>query len=95
MQILQPHSLYQMVRNKSVMLLASHLEEVTSISTVQRRLKGSSSKIREKIPLTFATAKWMELKSAYQLERRSKFRFYFRLFFDLFVVALVNSFYSV
>ena len=28
-----------------MMLLRSHLEEITSISTVQRRLKGSSSKI--------------------------------------------------
>ena len=31
--------------DKSVMLLGSHFEEITSISTVQRRLKGSSSKI--------------------------------------------------
>ena len=31
-------------------------------------------------------------KSAYQLDRRSKFRFYLRLFFDLFDVAVVNSF---
>ena len=31
-------------------------------------------------------------KSAYQLDRRSKFRFYFRFFFNLFNVALVNSF---
>ena len=33
-----------------------------------------------------------QLKSAYQLGRRLKFRFYLRLFFDLFDVALVNSF---
>ena len=31
-------------------------------------------------------------KSAYQLDRRSKFRFCFRFFFNLFNVALVNSF---
>ena len=31
-------------------------------------------------------------KSAYQLDRRSKFRFYYHLFIDLFDVALVNSF---
>ena len=31
-------------------------------------------------------------KSAYQLDQRSKFRSYFRFFFNLFNVALVNSF---
>ena len=33
-----------------------------------------------------------QLRSAYQLDRRSKFRFYLGLFFNLFNVALVNSF---
>ena len=33
-----------------------------------------------------------QLKSAYQLDRRSKFRFDLHLFFDLFDVTLVNSF---
>ena len=33
-----------------------------------------------------------QLKSAYQLHQRSKFQFYLCLFFDLFDVALVNSF---
>ena len=33
-----------------------------------------------------------QLKSAYQLDRRSKFGFYLRLFFGLFDVAFVNSF---
>ena len=33
-----------------------------------------------------------QLRSAYQFDRRSKFRFYLRLFLDLFDVALVNSF---
>ena len=33
-----------------------------------------------------------QLMSAYQLDRRWKFQFYFRLFFDLFNVALVNLF---
>ena len=33
-----------------------------------------------------------QLKSAYQLDRRSQFRLYLRLFFDLFDVAIVNSF---
>ena len=33
-----------------------------------------------------------QLKSVYQLDQRSKFQFYLRLFIDLFDVALVNSF---
>ena len=36
--------------NKSVMLLGSHLEEITSILTIQRRLNGSSSKIPVNYP---------------------------------------------
>ena len=51
MQILQPHIAFiKWYDDKSVMLLGSHLEEITSISTMQRRLKGSSCKI----PVNFA-----------------------------------------
>ena len=77
--------------NKSMMLLRSHLEEITSISTMQKRLKGSSSKI----PLSYTTVKWVELTewiSCSQLDRRAKLRFYPCLLFDLFDVSLVNSF---
>ena len=86
--------------NKSVMLLGNHSEEITSILTVQRRLKGSSSKIPVNCPndiklynSTIGGVDLMDqLKSAYQTDRRWKFWFYLRLFFDLFNVALVNSF---
>ena len=86
--------------NKSMMLLGSHLEEITSISTVQTRLKCSSSMIPVNCPneIKLYNSKMGEvdlmdqLKSAYQLDRRSKFRFYLLVFFDLFDVALVNSF---
>ena len=91
--------------NKSVMLLGNHLEEITSILAVQRKLKGSSFKIPVNslngIKLCNSKMDGVDfkdqLKSAYQLDRRSKFRFYLRLFFDLFDVALVNSFivYSI
>ena len=36
--------------NNSIMLLGSHLEKITSITTVQRGLKGSSSKISINFP---------------------------------------------
>ena len=86
--------------SKSVMLLGSHLEELTSALTVQRRLKGSSSKILVNCPndIKLYNRKMVgvdlmdQLKSAYQLDRRSKFQFYLRLFFDLIDVAVVNAF---
>ena len=82
------------------MLLGSHLEEITSILTVQRKLTGSSSKIpvncRNPIKLYKTKMGGVDmmdqLKPAYQLDQKSMFRFYLRLFFDLFDVALVNSF---
>ena len=85
---------------KSVMILGSHLEEITSVSILKRRLKGSSSKIPVNgwngVKLYSSKMGGVDLmdqmKSAYQIDRRSKFRFYLRLFFDLFDVAIVNSF---
>ena len=82
------------------MLLGSHLEEITSILTVLRRLKGSLSKIPINCPngikLYNSKMGGVDLmdqqKSAYQLDRRSKFWFYYHLFIDLFDVALLNSF---
>ena len=82
------------------MLIRSHLEEGTSTSTLQRRLKGSSSMILVNCPngIMLYNSKMSgvdlmdQLKSAYQLDQRSKFRFYLRLFCNLFDVALVNSF---
>ena len=86
--------------NKSVMLLGIHLKDITSISTMQRRLKGSLSKIPVNYPngIKLHNRKMGrvdlidQLKSAYQLDQRSKFWCYLCLFFDLFDVALVNSF---
>ena len=86
--------------NKSVMLLGNHLEEITSTSTMQRRWKDSSSKIPVNYPndIKLYNSKMDgvglmdQQKSAYQLDRRSKFRFNLCLFFDLFDVALVNSY---
>ena len=82
------------------MLLGSHLEEIASMSTLGRRLKSSSSKIPVNFPNVvklhnskMGAVDFMDrLKSAYQLDRRSKFRFDLRLFFDLFDVALVDPF---
>ena len=82
------------------MLFGSKLEEITSTSTVQRRLNGSSFKIPVNCPsvINLHNSKLCgvglmdQLKSAYQLDQKQKFRFYLRLFFDLFNVAPVNFF---
>ena len=75
--------------NKSVMPLGSHLEEIISISAVERRLKGSSSKIPVNCPNGIklynnkmgGVGLMDQLKSAYQLDRDSKFPFYLRFVF--------------
>ena len=62
--------------NKSAMLLGRHLKEITSISTVKRILKGSSSKIPVNYPngIKFYNSKMggddlmVQLNSAYQLD---------------------------
>ena len=67
---------------------------------MQRRLKGSSSKISVNCPndiklynsKTGGVDLMDQLKSAYQLDWRPKFWFYLRLIFDLFNVTFVNSF---
>ena len=72
----------------------------TLISTVQWRLKGSASQINKNCSnsIKFCNSKMGgvdlmdQLKSAYQLDQRSRFRFYLCLFFYLFDVALVISF---
>ena len=82
------------------MLLGSRLEEITFILTLQRGLKGSSSTIPVNCPngIKLYNSKMGrtdlvdQLKSVCQLDRRSRFRFYLCLFFDLFDNALVNSF---
>ena len=82
------------------MVLASHLKEITSISTVQRKLKGSSSKILVNYPngIKLFNSKIGgvnlidQLMSPYQLDRRWKFQFYPCFFFDLLDDALVNFF---
>ena len=88
MQVLQPQICIKWFDKKFVMLPECHLEEITSISTVQRRLKGSSSNIPVNCPngIKLYKSKMGEvdlmdqLKSVYQLDRRSKFRFNLRLF---------------
>ena len=86
--------------NKAVLLLSTNVEGMDSCSNVLRRMKGSANKIPINCPNLvklynngMGGVDIMDQKTAaYRLDRKSKFRFYFRIFFDLMDVALVNSF---
>ena len=75
------------------------MEEIEKCSTVQRRMKGSSSKTSITFPSHvkfyhkgMGGVNLMNQKTAaYQIDCRSKCVFYLRIFFDLMDVALVSS----
>lgn len=84
---------------RSVTILASNIDGASEILSVSRRTKGSSSKIQ--IPCPAVVREYNagmggvdladQLKSSYELDRKSKFRFYLRIFFDLLDIACVNA----
>ena len=100
MQILRPHILYQMLWQQVRDATQRASGRITTLLAMQRRLKGSSSKIPVNCPngIKLYNSKMGgvdlmdQLKSTYQLDQRPKFQFHLHLFFDLFDVALVNSF---
>ena len=85
--------------NKAVLLLATNVEGMSGSSNVMRRMKGSSTKTPVPCPNIIKMynngmggVDLMDQKTAaYRLDRKSKFRFYLRIFFDLLDVALFNS----
>lgn len=85
--------------NRGVVLLATNVEGMSGDSSVLRRMKGSATKTAVPCPNIvklynkgMGGVDLMDQKAAaYRLDRRSKVRFYLRLFFDLLDVALVNS----
>lgn len=86
--------------NKAVTLIGSCVEEIDTMGTVLRREKGASNK--KTIPCPNIVKEYNQgmggvdlcdqYTAAYRLDRRSKFRFYLRIFFDLMDVSMVNSF---
>ena len=83
------------------MLHRSHLEKITL--TVQRRLKGYLSKTPANFPngINLYNSKMRgveeidQLKSAYELDQRLKFRFYLCLLFNQFDVTPCLFLYSI
>lgn len=74
--------------NKYVKPLGSNIDNIRSKSNVMRRQKGSATKISISYPQAIKICNTYmvgvdlmdQLKSEYQLDRRSKFRFLIRLF---------------
>ena len=85
--------------NKPVLMLATNVEGMGGTTNVYRRTKGSANKIAVPCPNIIQMynkgmggVDLMDQKTAaYRLDRKSKFRFYLRLFFDMMDVGLVNS----
>ena len=86
------------VDNKSVHLISS-CDNGMSFMNVKRRRKGQSNKIAIKCPTLIKTYnenmggvdRHDRLKVAYEVDRRSKTRFYLRIVFDMFNQLLVNA----
>ena len=66
---------------------------------IERRVKGSNDKVKVTCPSVIQEYNQFmggvdlcnQMKVAYEVDRRSKFRFYLRVFFDFLDIAAVNS----
>ena len=85
--------------NKPVLLLATNIEGMDGTSNVMRRSKGSATKTPVSCPniikmynVSMSGVDVIDQKTAaYRLGRKSKTRFYWRIFFDLIDIVIVNS----
>ena len=84
--------------NKSVMLLSNYFNP-KEMQQIERRVKGSKDKVKVTCPsVNQEYNQFMggvdlsdQMKITYEVDRRSKFRFYLRVFFDFLDIAVVNS----
>ena len=66
---------------------------------IERRVKGSKDKVKVTYPSVIQEYNQFigvadlsdQMKVTYEVDRRSKFRFYLRVFFDFLDIAVVNS----
>ena len=85
---------------KSALLLSTNIEGMDGTPNVMRRTKGSATETPVSCPnkikmynASMGGANFINQKTAaYQLDRKSKFWFYLRMFFDLIDIAIVNSY---
>ena len=84
--------------NKSVIFLSNYFNPKET-QQIERRVKGSKDKVKVTCPSVIQEYNQFmggvdlsdQMKVTDEVDRRSKFRFYLRAFFDLLDIALVNS----
>ena len=84
--------------NKAVILL-SNCHDPRAVQQIDRRVKGSKDKVKVSCPtVTQEYNQYMggvdlsdQMKVTYEVDRRRKFRFYLRVFFDFVDISVVNS----
>ena len=84
--------------NKSVILLSNYFNPKET-QQIERRVKGSKDKVKVTCPSVIQEYNQFmggvdlsdQMKVTYEVDRRSKFRFYLRVFFDFLDIAVVNS----
>ena len=84
--------------NKSVIPLSNYFNPKKT-QEIERRVKGSKDKVKVTCPSVIQEYNQFmggvdlsdQMKVIYEVDRRSKFRFYFRVFFDFLDIAVVNS----
>ena len=85
---------------RSVLMLFSSIEGISTTSPILRRQKGSASKIQVPCPDVIkmynqgmgGVVLTDQTTAAYHLDRKSRVRFYLRIFVHLMEVACTNSF---
>ena len=88
------------IGNQAVTLIESNIGHLNQMSSVLRRHKGTSSKWAISYPILVKKYNQSmggvdlcnQYTAAYHLDRRSNFRFYLSIFFDLMDVVMVDSF---
>ena len=83
---------------KPVLLLVTNVDDISGLSNIMRRTKGSGTKTSVSCPDIIniyrngiGSVDIMDQKATgYRVDHKSKYRFYVRIFFDLIYNALVN-----
>ena len=97
-QACQSFSATKWMDNKSVILLSNY-HGPRSVRNIDRGVKGSKEKVKVSCPTVIHEYNQHiggvdlcdQMKVSYQVDRRSKFRFYLRIFFDFLYIGVVNS----
>ena len=86
------------MENKSVILLSNYFNPKET-QQIEHRVKGSKDKVKVTCPYVIQEYNQFmrgidlsdQMKVTYEVDRRSKFRFYLSVFFDFLDIAVVNS----